>query len=142
MAVGNVEAAMRIDEDLDIGPVVSRIRAVSSAAFALVLAGHAAIEIAVPPVRGPRRRPAALVRVRIELQRGVTGLDDVPDFADHALLAGELGLVGMGVERELIAHRPRRAARRSAGRGLCRRMSQSAMSMALTHSTAAPRLPI
>ena len=32
-------------------------------------------------------------------------VDDVPDLGDHAFLAGELALVGVGVERDLVAHR-------------------------------------
>ena len=36
----------------------------------------------------------------------MTELDDILDLPDHALLAGEFGLVRMGVERNFIAHRP------------------------------------
>ena len=91
---GDVEAAMRIDENVDIGPRRFADQSREFGGFALVLAGHAAIEIAVPLFAGHAVGAAALVGVRIELERGVSGLDDVPDFADHASLLVNLAWSG------------------------------------------------
>lgn len=73
--------------------------------FPLVLAGHAAIEVAVPLFARQAVGAAPLIGERIELERGVSGLDDVPDFADDGLLAGEFALVGVGVKRDFVADR-------------------------------------
>src|SRR5579871_2332925 len=102
---GNVEAAMRINENVDIGARRFADQGREFGGFAFILAGHAAIEVAVPPFAGQALGDAALVGERIELERSVSGLDDVSNFADDSLLAGEFALVGMGVERDFIAHR-------------------------------------
>src|SRR5690349_4305703 len=96
---------MRIDEDVDIraGRFADQRREFGR--FALVLAGHAAVEVAVAAFAGHAVDAGALVRERVELEPSVPGLDDVANFADHSLLAGEFGLVGMRVERDFITHR-------------------------------------
>jgi hypothetical protein len=48
---------------------------------------------------------SALVRERVELQRLVAGINDVPNLGHDCLVGGEPALVGVGVERDFIAHR-------------------------------------
>src|SRR6478609_1288091 len=96
---------MRIDEDVDIRARRFADQSCELGGFALVLTGHAAIEVAVPLFAGLSFGGAALVGERIELERSVAGLDNVSNFSDHSLIAGKFGLVGMGVERNFIAYR-------------------------------------
>ena len=65
----------------------------------LALLAHAAVEKDV--VRGA---DAVLVRERIELQRGMAGIDDGPNLLHHALVGGEIAAVRMGVEQDVVAY--------------------------------------
>lgn len=96
---------MRIDEDVDIRARRFADQSREFGGFALILAGHAAIEVAVALFARLSIGGAALVGERIELERSVAGLDDVSNFADHSLIAGKFSLVGMSVERNFIAYR-------------------------------------
>ena len=44
------------------------------------------------------------VRERIELQRGVAGVDDGPDLLHHAFVGAEVAAVRVGVEQDVVAH--------------------------------------
>ena len=100
MAVGHVEPAMRVDQHLDVGTDGFADQCGHLGALALALLRHLAVEVAVPLLT------RTLVREGIELEGGVAGLNDRRNLVDDALLAGELALVGVGVELDAVAHRP------------------------------------
>ena len=45
-------------------------------------------------------------RKGIELDRVMAGTKDCADFRDHAFAACELALIGMGIDEDVVAHRP------------------------------------
>ena len=75
----HVEAAMRVDQHVDVGAGRLADQRRQFGGLALVLARHAAVEIAVALLARPRRRRLRpLVGEGIELERGVSGLRRCP----------------------------------------------------------------
>src|SRR5690606_7355081 len=102
-----VKAPMRIDEESDIRPRRLADQRGQFGRFPLILAGHRAIEIALGLLaRNALGIKRTLLGEGVEFERSVPRGDDVPDFPLHALLAGELALIGMGIEEDVVAHRP------------------------------------
>jgi len=89
-----------VDQDVDVRTCGFADQRGQFRGGALVAPRHAAVEVAVallagqPVLAGAR----ALVGKGIELEGGVTGIDDRTDFRDNALRAGELRLVRVRVE--------------------------------------------
>ena len=80
------------------GPAISRMRAVSLRGDFLALLAHAAVEIDVVGGADPVE-----MRERIELQRGVPGIDDGTDFLHHAFIGAEVAAVRVRVEQNVVA---------------------------------------
>src|SRR5690349_15058650 len=99
---------MGVDQDIDIGSGGFTDQRSQLGSLALVAPGHAAVEVAVALFAGPAVLTALLPLIGkgIELEGGVTGIDDRPDLRNDTLAAGELRLVGMGIERDLVADGP------------------------------------
>ena len=87
------------------GPAVLADQRGELGRLALVLARHGPVEIAVALLAGLAIHMWTLLGEGVEFERGVSGLHDVLDLGDHALFAGKLALVGVGVERDFIPHR-------------------------------------
>jgi hypothetical protein len=94
-----------VDQDVDIRTRRLTDQRGELCGFALILSGHGAVKIAVSLFSRVTIGDASLLGERIELQSGVTRIDDVADFADDGLSAGKLRLIGMGVERDLVSYR-------------------------------------
>src|SRR5690606_7982356 len=91
----HIETTVGVDQHLHIRPYRLADQCGEFGCLALVLAGHAAVEIAIalfPAV--------SLIGKGIELEGGVTGVYDSPDLSNHCLRTGEPALVGMSVEQD------------------------------------------
>ena len=97
----HVETAMGVDQDFDLRPSRLTDQGGEFGRLALALLRHLAVEIAMA-----MSRISFVMGKRIKLDSGVAGVDDLADLLDHALPAGELRLVGMRVDKDIVAHRP------------------------------------
>ena len=97
----HVEPPMRVDQDFHLRPGDVADQAGQLGGDLLRLAAELAAEIAIPAAARPFE-----MRERIELHRGVAGVDQRTDLLPHALRVGELALVRMTVEQDVVAHPP------------------------------------
>src|SRR6185437_576915 len=95
----HVEAAMGIDQELDFGPGDLTDQGGEFGCFTLPLLGKIAIEIAVL-----KADATFIVRKGIELDPGVTRIDDRPNLLDHPFPRSEFALIRMRIDQDVISH--------------------------------------